>query len=79
MWRPNIYIYVAFNISKEDLNLYSFVSNQGYNILNPSDNFYNDICTPFNSQNNTDVLIFLKLINKISFLKFIIILFNYIY
>ena len=52
-----INIYVEFNITEKDLDLYSFAIKQGYNILNPSDHFYNDICTPFNSQNNTDVLI----------------------
>ena len=52
-----INIYVPFNLSEENINLYNFVKNQGYNIFNPSDSFYNDICTPFNSFNDTDVLI----------------------
>ena len=52
-----IKIYIPFNISEDHLNLYNYVKNQGYNIFNPSDSFYNDICTPFVSFNKTDVLI----------------------
>ena len=52
-----INVYVAFNISDDNLNLYATASSQGYNIFNPSDPFYNDICTPFKSGNKTDVLI----------------------
>ena len=50
-------IFIPFNISKEDLNLYNYLNDQGYNMFDPNDEFYNDICTPFNSYNNTDVLI----------------------
>ena len=50
-------IYVSFDISEENIILYNFANNQGYNILDPLDSFYNDICTPFNSIDNTDVLI----------------------
>ena len=52
-----INVYVDYNISNDNLNLYTLAESQGYNIFNPSDPFYNDICTPFNSHNNTDVLI----------------------
>ena len=50
-------VYVPFKISENSYNLYKFSQNQGYNIFNPNDSFYNDICTPFDSQNKTDVLI----------------------
>ena len=50
-------IYLPFDLPEESLNLYNFANEQGYNIFNPSDSFYNDICTPFNSKNKTDVLI----------------------
>ena len=50
-------IYIPFNISKNHLDLFNFVKSQGYNIFNSSDSFYKDICTPFDSENNTDVLI----------------------
>ena len=50
-------IYVPFNISQKDLDLYNFVNAQGYNIFNDKDKFYHDVCTPFNSYNFTDVLI----------------------
>ena len=52
-----INIYIPFNISETLLNLYVYAENQGYNIFNPSDPFYNDICTPFNSPSKTDVLL----------------------
>ena len=51
-------IYVPFNVSNEDLDLYNYVKEQGYNVFDPSDSFYNDICTPFDSQSKTDVLMF---------------------
>ena len=50
-------IYIPFNISKYHLDLYNYAITQGYNIFNPSDSFYKDVCTPFNSKNKTDVLI----------------------
>ena len=50
-------IYIPFDISKHHLDLYNYAISQGYNIFNPSDSFYKDVCTPFNSENKTDVLI----------------------
>ena len=50
-------IFVPFDIPEENYNLYKFAENQGYNIFDQNDSFYNDICTPFDSQNKTDVLI----------------------
>ena len=50
-------IYIPFEISENYYELYKYVKNYGYNIFNPSDKFYNDICTPFTTYNNTDVLI----------------------
>ena len=52
-----INIYVPFEISENYYELYKYVKNYGYDIFNPSDKFYNDICTPFTTYNNTDVLI----------------------
>ena len=52
-----INIYVPFEISENYYELYKYVKNYGYNIFNPSDKFYNDICTPFTTYDNTDVLI----------------------
>ena len=50
-------IYLPFDIPEDNYNLYKFAENQGYNIFDQNDSFYNDICTPFDSQNKTDVLI----------------------
>ena len=42
----------------EDLaNLFSKILNQGYNIFDPDDDFYRKICTPYTSDNGTDVLL----------------------
>ena len=50
-------IYLPFNISNDNYNLYKYAKNQGYDIFNPKDSFYNDICTTFDSEDKTDVLI----------------------
>ena len=36
---------------------YQNAKKQGYDIFNPNDTFYNDVCTPFNNENLTDVII----------------------
>ena len=50
-------IYVPLGISQEDLKLIDYGNEQGYNMIDPNDKFYNDICSRFNSESNTDVLI----------------------
>jgi hypothetical protein len=50
-------IYVPLDISEEKINLIDKGNDQGYNMIDPNDKFYKDICTPFNSENKTDVLI----------------------
>ena len=51
----NIQIYLPLNISNNYINNYYKLYEQGYNILNQNDSFYNDICTPFTSDYNTDM------------------------
>ena len=46
--------YILDNIS---LNEYIKLSQSGYDLFNPNDKFYKDICSPFSSDNNTDVLL----------------------
>ena len=50
-------IYAPVNFSQDYLEFIKEMQEQGYDILNPEDPFYNDICTPYNSENNTDVLL----------------------
>ena len=52
-------------------NLYNNLLDQGYNPLDLNDKFYREICTPYNSENGTDVLlddreefIYTSLVNK---------------
>ena len=52
-----ISIYPPINLDKEIYNIAKYLKDQGYNLLNSNDSFYNDICSPFNSFNDTDVLL----------------------
>ena len=40
--------------------LYEELSAQGYNLFDSNDDFYNDICTPYTSENGTDLTISLR-------------------
>ena len=51
----NLYVPVTFN--KNTYDLINHLKEQGYDIFNPNDSFYNDICAPYNSINNTDIII----------------------
>ena len=48
-------IYIPTNLDNETLIIYEDLKNQGYDIYNPNDTFYNDICTKYTSINNTDL------------------------
>ena len=48
-------IYVPTNLNNNSLTIYEEMINQGYDIFNPNDSFYNDICTKYTSANNTDL------------------------
>ena len=52
----SIKLYVPVNIS-EDHNLYQNIIDQGYDPFDINDKFYREICTPYNSENGTDVLL----------------------
>ena len=51
----NVYVPVVFDENTYDL--IKHLKEQGYDIFNPNDTFYNDICTPYNSVNDTDIII----------------------
>ena len=50
-------IYIPTNLDNETLIIYEELKNQGYDIYNPNDSFYNDICTKYTSVNNTDLIL----------------------
>ena len=53
-----IQIYTPLNITNNYIQNYYKLHEQGYNILNKNDSFYNDICTQFTSKYNTDMNLF---------------------
>ena len=52
-----IEIYIPIELSKEVKQLYYQIKRSGYDMFNINDPFYKDICTPYDSQNETDVLL----------------------
>ena len=53
----DINIYVPVNLEEETESLYNSLYQYGYNLFNPNDSFYNDICTPYTNVNGTDILL----------------------
>ena len=50
-------VYVPFILDEEKEELYNNLLNQGYDPLDLNDKFYREICTPYTSENGTDVLL----------------------
>jgi len=50
-------LYMSITLSDKTHNLYIDLSNSGYDLFNINDSFYTDICTPYKSENGTDVLL----------------------
>ena len=48
-------VYTPLVITNDYIHNYYKLNEQGYNILNQNDSFYNDICTQFTSEYNTDM------------------------
>ena len=48
---------IPIELSNENKNLYLDLQKQGYDLLNIEDDFYQDICSNYKSQNDTDVLL----------------------
>ena len=53
-----IQIYTPINITDEYINDYLELLKEGYDILNPNDSFYNDICTPYSHKSDTDMILY---------------------
>ena len=52
-----INIYTPLNLDSDTYNLVKQLKEQGYDLFNSSDDFYNDICSTFKSENNTDIIL----------------------
>ena len=50
-----ISIYIPINLPEETKQIYTELDRQGYDLFNPNDSFYNDLCTQFKSKDGTDV------------------------
>ena len=48
-------IYAPINIDQNEISLYNSLNDQGYNLYDSKNSFYNDPCTTFTSSNGTDV------------------------
>ena len=50
-------IYPPIDLNQNIYSLVKHLKEQGYDLFDSSDDFYNDICSPYNSFNDTDVII----------------------
>ena len=50
-------IYTPVSLDSTTSQLFSSLNDYGYNLFNQNDSFYNDICTPYTTQNGTDILL----------------------
>ena len=53
----NINLYIPVTLKEESKQLLNEVTEQEYDILDLNSNFYKDVCTPFTSEKNTDILL----------------------
>jgi len=50
-------VYVPYTMDEKTEQIYNNLKDQGYNPLDQCDKFYREICTPYKSENGTDVLL----------------------
>ena len=55
--KNKIEINIPASLDSKTESLYDNLKNQGYNLFDSEDDFYNDICTPYTSENDTDLTI----------------------
>ena len=53
----DIHLYFPIQLNIETQQLYEDLNKQGYDLFNIKDKFYQDICTPYKSENGTDILL----------------------
>ena len=52
-----ISLYIPVTLDDNTIKLYENLKSAGYDLFNINDPFYNDICSPYDSENGTDVLL----------------------
>ena len=50
-------LYIPVTLNEKTQSLYEDLEEYGYNLFDINDSFYQDICTPYKSENGTDVLL----------------------
>ena len=55
--KSKVNVFVPFSFSQNMEEIYEDLVNQGYDPLDLNDRFYREICTPYTSENGTDVLL----------------------
>ena len=50
-------LYIPITLDQKIIDLYDDLQKNGYDLFDINDPFYNDICSPYKSENNTDVLL----------------------
>ena len=53
----DINLYFPIELNSKTQQLYEDLNKQGYDLFNIKDKFYQDICTPYKSENSTDILL----------------------
>ena len=53
----NINLYIKMELSEVNKKIYEQMKEKGYDMFNIYDKFYQDICTPYKTENNTDILL----------------------
>ena len=56
--KSQIELLVPVYIDEEVNNLYNIISKEGYDMFNENSSFYKDICTPFTTEDGTDILLY---------------------
>ena len=49
--------FLPYSISDDEVELYLDLYNLGYDLYNPNDSFYHDLCIPYTTHNKTDILL----------------------
>ena len=53
----NIILNIPNNLEPDIIKLYNRLEESGYNLFDYNDSFYNDVCSPYTTSNNTDILL----------------------
>ena len=53
----DINLYFPIELNSKTQQLYEDLNKQGYDLFTIKDKFYQDICTPYKSENSTDILL----------------------